>query len=765
MNDAASAGVRILPAAATRPRRHAPLAGEVLSQLSVPLPRPLILLTIAGVFGVVDTAVAQVRPTANDTTGRPDSSGVVLPPVEIRASILPIAAPGIGSGVPARVAVLSGRGLNAWEPRLLTEALGAAPGVSLYDDLGTPWKLNLSTRGFTVGPTVGLPPGVSVFVDGVRQNEPAAQEVNFDLLPMDHVDRVELLSGSASLLGPNSLGGAINLVTIRGSGPAAGEIEASGGSFGQHAGEGRVGGRTAGGTDYFVAGGYERERGWRDATGAKTYNGLLNLGRTGDRRGVALQAYGARSRAETAGSLPESLYGTSPRMNFTAGDFEDLDAQQLSLSGYAPTASGQGTLTVFARRSSAERFNVNQAPDPDVRSRTSNFTVGGTADWRRTLDVGSGGLALRMGLDAAVNRVRARIYAESAGTGGDEQDGLTTDVRSPSLDIAGYTLADYRWRRVTVSGGGRYDFVRVPFHNQVRPADRTTNDYRSFSPRVGVTVDVARDASLYASVGSSFRAPAILELGCADPEAACPLPFALGDDPPLDAVRATTYEVGGQWVRRGIVANASAYRTDVRNEIFFVASEAALLSGYFTNLDRTRRTGVELGVHGGVAAGRMTWYGTYAWTRGTFESPAALFSIRSDDDFADSPLAGSNDVAPGSRLPLIPDHQVKAGGSIQLGAGVSLGLDARWIGRQWLRGDEANETSALDAYSVIDTRLGYTRSGWEVAAIVTNVADSRAATFGTFNENRQSGELERFLTPLNGRGVKVVVRRAIGGRD
>jgi outer membrane cobalamin receptor len=90
------------------------------------------------------------------------------------------------------------------------------PGVSLLDDLGSPVKINLSTRGFIVGPTVGIPAGVSVFLDGVRQNEPDAQQVNFDLLPMEHVQRVELLSGTAPLLGANSLGGAINLVTARG---------------------------------------------------------------------------------------------------------------------------------------------------------------------------------------------------------------------------------------------------------------------------------------------------------------------------------------------------------------------------------------------------------------------------------------------------------------------------------------------------------------------------------------------------------------------
>jgi len=195
---------------------------------------------------------------------------VRLAPVEVRASIIPAAGPTIGSGVPARISTITGREIDAWEPRLLSDALGSQAGVSIYDDLGSPYKLNLSTRGFVAGPTIGLPSGVSVFLDGIRQNEPDAQEVNFDLLPMEHVKRVELLSGTASLLGPNSLGGAINLITERGSGPPHGELEAAGGSFGAASAEGSVSGRSEGGWDYYLSGGYEREDGWRQATGART---------------------------------------------------------------------------------------------------------------------------------------------------------------------------------------------------------------------------------------------------------------------------------------------------------------------------------------------------------------------------------------------------------------------------------------------------------------------------------------------------------------
>jgi hypothetical protein len=53
---------------------------------------------------------------------------------------------------------------------------------------------------------------------------------------------------------------------------------------------------------------------------------------------------------------------------------------------------------------------------------------------------------------------------------------------------------------------------------------------------------------------------------------------------------------------------------------------------------------------------------------------------------------------------------------------------------------------------------------WELSVMVDNVLDSRRATFGTFNENRRTGELERFLTPLTARTVKVSVRRAFGVR-
>jgi outer membrane receptor protein involved in Fe transport len=709
----------------------------------------ILLLAFAGA-----TSLAAQKP---DSTRK--DSVVVLAPIEAVGSIVPSAGPSIGSGLPARISIVTGEEIDAWEPRLLTDALVTQPGISLYDDLGTPWKLNLSTRGWNVGPVVGLPPGVSVFLDGVRQNEPDAAEVNFDLLPMEHIARIELLSGAGSLLGPNSLGGAVNLITRRGRGPLSGTLEASGGSFGNWSGEGSVAGTAKGGLDYYAAGGYEREDGWREGTFARNYNGFLNAGKSGETRGITFQAFGARSKAKAAGSLPESIFRNGPQTNFTPGDFEDLDIIQLGTRGYLTAGTSRFNFSLYHRRTNAERFNVNQAPDDNVRSFTRNRTVGGSLDWRWATPLGQGALSLRSGLDAAVNRVHVRLFEESSVTPGD--DSLTTDVKSPSGDIAGYLLADYRVGRVTLSGGARYDYIRVPFRNQLDPAADTTSTFKRLSPRAGVSVEVSAGASIYGSVGRSFRAPAVLELACADSLAACPLPFALGDDPPLDPVIGTTYELGGKWIVGNAVLTASAFRTDVRHDIGFIQSESAVFQGYFANIGDTRREGVELSLQL-VPSNQVSLYANYAWTRATYRTAADIFSIRADSQFAASPLAGDNAVRAGARIPLVPAHQLKAGALVKVNRWLGVGLDGRYTGRQWLRGDEANQTRPLAGYFTASLRAGVTLGPWELNTVVTNLGNSHRAVFGTFNENRRTGQLERFLTPMNARALKVVFSRHFG---
>src|SRR5207249_6876228 len=68
-------------------------------------------------------------------------------------------------------------------------------------------------------------------------------------------------------------------------------------------------------------------------------------------------------------------------------------------------------------------------------------------------------------------------------------------------------------------------------------------------------------------------------------------------------------------------------------------------------------------------------------------------------------------VVSGNALPLVPDHRANAGIAVPLvvgsasGPSLRLGIDGRYVGRQWLRGAAANTTRRLPDYAAADASL------------------------------------------------------------
>jgi iron complex outermembrane receptor protein len=320
--------------------------------------------------------------------------------------------------------------------------------------------------------------------------------------------------------------------------------------------------------------------------------------------------------------------------------------------------------------------------------------------------------------------------------------------------------------------------VRIPFENQLDPTRDTVGVYDQFNPRVGVTLALGTGGSVFGSWGKSFRAPAVIENACADPESPCPLPFALGDDPPLDPVSASTFEVGGRYATSSFVLEGSVYHMNVSNDIFLTpfpgeGPTGSAIDGYFLNLDETRRAGVELATAYRFPQGH-SFYINYSYTRATFQSEAEIFSIRSIDEEEGeeepviNPFPTDNEVVAGNRLPLVPDHVIKGGATARIGRYFYIGADARYTGKQYLRGDEANVTSRLEDYIVTDARVGVEFDRWEVSGVVTNLFQNRYAIFGTFNVNQGNPAgptVERFLGPGSERMFRLIVRTSLGGSE
>ena len=105
--------------------------------------------------------------------------------------------------------------------------------VHISDVQNNPFQPDVQYRGFTASPLLGLPQGISVYLNGVRFNEPFGDTVNWDLIPLDALDSVALYSGSNPAFGQNTLGGALSLKTKNGFSYTQNEADVRFGSFGQ----------------------------------------------------------------------------------------------------------------------------------------------------------------------------------------------------------------------------------------------------------------------------------------------------------------------------------------------------------------------------------------------------------------------------------------------------------------------------------------------------------------------------------------------------
>ena len=207
-------------------------------------------------------------------------------------------------------------------------------------------------------------------------------------------------------------------------------------------------------------------------------------------------------------------------------------------------------------------------------------------------------------------------------------------------------------------------------------------------------------------------------------------------------------------MRGPAILNASVYRTNVRDDIFFIQSENAVFEGFFDNIGDTRREGVELGVQV-FPTERLSLYANYAFTRATFRSAADDLQHPGRHRLRGfSARRAGTACAAGDRLPLVPDHQVKVGGLLTCRSGSSSGWTRGTSASSGSGGTRPTRPSRSDGYFVANVRVGFSRAKWEISAVVTNLFDSHRPIFGTFNENRQTGVLERFLTPLNAPGVQ-----------
>ena len=141
-----------------------------------------------------------------------------------------------------------------------------ANGVHVNESQGNPFQTDINYRGYTASPLLGTPQGLSIYMDGVRLNQPFGEVVSWDLIPRLAVSTSTLIAGSNPLFGLNTLGGALSLQTKDGVRAPGTSVQAVYGSDSRREVEFEHGGSRASGLHWYLTGNLFKEDGWREVS-------------------------------------------------------------------------------------------------------------------------------------------------------------------------------------------------------------------------------------------------------------------------------------------------------------------------------------------------------------------------------------------------------------------------------------------------------------------------------------------------------------------
>ena len=655
-------------------------------------------------------------------------------------------------------------------------------GVNVNEISGSPFQNDITFRGFRASPVLGSSEGVSVYLDGVRVNEPFGDVVNWDLLPEAAISSVLLAPGSNPMYGLNTLGGALVLTTKSGRTHAGFEGGMSTASNGQRRADLAYGYDSGEHWHAYVAATAFKDHGWRDRSDGNLVNLYAKLdGSAGDNDwSVALLA--GRSRLMGNGLLPDELYALNRRAVYTSPDQTRNRLGQVVFNlVHRFDLQTELTAIVYARNSRRNTVNGDLNDDyvdgdsayPATRNttQTRQTSQGASLNLSRSIEAHQ----LTLGLNFDRSSVYFAQYAQDAWFAPDRS--VVADANTDSTagaSVSGRSLAASAYAADTWSLNGdtwltlsaRYNQARVI--SQLRPEDRPLPQerfsYSKLNPALGVAHRVEGSGwTLFGNLSQSNRVPTVIELGCADPAQPCRLPVGLQSDPYLKQVVSRTVEAGVRWQgARGAKASVSVYRTVNRDDILF-RSAGLTQQGYFSNFGRTRHQGVDLDASRryGDWAARVS----YSYLDAVYDADGDLFTgVRNVR------------VHPGTRLAGLPRNTLKLGLDWHPSPQLTLGADLNAQSNMLTQGNEDGQAATpgankrMPGYALLALHANYqVSSKWEWFVRVNNAANRRYASFGAIGVDmfpngalwQQGGgvpEQTRFVAPGAPRSVAAGLR-------
>lgn len=439
----------------------------------------------------------------------------------------------------AAVSVLSRADIEASQARSLTELLAGLPGVQVASNGGYGKTSSVYLRGTNSN-------HVLVLVDGMRIGSATLGSATFEDLPLEAIERIEVVRGPrSSLYGADAIGGVIQIFTRGGSGAPRLRADLGAGSHDTYRLAAGLGG-SHGNTRYdldvsrFATGGFDsRENNDPDRDGYErnAVNARIDHAFSAE-HSLGLSALRSEGRNEYDGW----------DMN---QDYENDSVQQALTARWraAPTAWWHSNLTAGESRDELVNYADGLKGD-EFHTRRRQLS------WQNDLQLGDT-LLLTLGADHLTDRITTTVlYARN------ERDNTGAFAQGQ------FSLGSHDWLL-----GLRHD------DNDAYGTHTTGN--------VGWGYRLASGTRLTASYGTAFKAPSFNDLYYQDP-------WGSNGNPDLEPERSASSELGVQDKFPGGHWQLRAYRTQVDNLIQW--EEVAPWTWQPNNVGSARIDGIEFGL-------------------------------------------------------------------------------------------------------------------------------------------------------------------------
>lgn len=664
------------------------------------------------------------------------------------------------------------------------------PGLSINEVTGNPFQPDVQFRGYVASPLAGTPQGLAVYQNGVRINEAFSDIVNWDLIPTAAIRSavvvtnnpaygLNALGGAIDLQmknGFNYQGAEIDIMggsfgRIQGSAQWGKQVDRNWSVYGALEGIHDNGFRNFSASDvrrFYGDVGYRFEGNEFHLNGGVANNslagpstvpaellqqywgatyttpqtisnkvGYLNL--TGKVEATPTWTFEGTAhlrsfkQSTVDGNPTDTVPCDADATLLCFGDVNPITGLQAPANGLngvqlANTFAPDAILGEIDRTSTkSTTFGISgQATNSDrLFGHENRFVIGATYDVSSTRFTGSAELGT-IGTNYVVTG--SGIFL---GQSGDPTSIGPVSLRTVNQYQGLYALDTFNVDdRFAVTAGGRFNAARVTLMDQLGTALNGDHTYDRFNPIVGGTYKITSEVTAYAGYSEANRVPTPLELGCADPARPCIIGQFLIADPSLQQVVSKTFEAGFRGTKELNIGSLGwkigAYRATNYDDILATPIPGLTGFGFFQNVGRTRRQGIEAEVS--LKSNVLQFQASYAFLDARFLD---ALTLGSDSPFADAD--GNIQVLPGNHIPRLPSHLIKASIEYAVTDVWKVGGDALYVSSQYFVGDESNQFPKLPSYTVFNLHTSYQiTKNFQIYGRVNNVFDNRYSTVGTF---------------------------------